>query len=210
MSSYYLLNLISCISCSYPTKIDSKPIENKNIKTVSLVFFFLASFIIIGLLSTSSPLYPINYWDDSNCFFTMGRGIIHGKIPYRDLYEQKGPVLYFIHAIAALISDTNFTGVYLIEVLFCFIYVYYGCQTAMLYTKLNSISFSIITLLMVLTYTQFGFHNGDSAEELAFPLLTVVLYYGLKSIRYNRLLSIKESLLIGIIAGIELDRKSVV
>ena len=61
---------------------------------------------MLGVCSKSSPLYPMNDWVDVNCFFTVGRGITHGMVPYLDLYEQKGPLIYFLYALAALISES--------------------------------------------------------------------------------------------------------
>ena len=52
-------------------------------------FALAALFLLIG--SKSSPLYPMNDWVDVNCFFTMGKSLLAGKVPYVDLYEQKGP-----------------------------------------------------------------------------------------------------------------------
>ena len=58
----------------------------------------LAAFVAITLMSECSFLYPINDWNDAQCFFTVGRTISSGKVLYRDIYEQKGPLLYFLHA----------------------------------------------------------------------------------------------------------------
>ena len=79
----------------------------------------VVSVLMLGICTKSSPLYPMNDWVDVHCFFTVGRGIRHGMIPYLDLYEQKGPLIYFLYALAALISDNSFLGVFLIVVL-CF------------------------------------------------------------------------------------------
>ena len=59
-----------------------------------LAILVISAAVTITIVSACSPLYPFNPWDDANCFFTVGRGIIHGLVPYRDLYEQKGPLLY--------------------------------------------------------------------------------------------------------------------
>lgn len=40
-----------------------------------------------------------------------------GLLPYRDLIEQKGLLLYGLHWVAALISPNGFLGVYLLETL---------------------------------------------------------------------------------------------
>ena len=84
-----------------------------------LLFSFLISTLFLLVCTKSSPLYPMNDWVDVNCFFTMGKSILHGIVPYAELYEQKGPVLYFMYAIAALISDQSFFGVFLPSVCFC-------------------------------------------------------------------------------------------
>ena len=59
-------------------------------------FALLVSFAVLTVCSKNSFLYPMNDWVDVNCFFTVGRGITHGLVPYRDLYDQKGPLLYFV------------------------------------------------------------------------------------------------------------------
>ena len=77
-----------------------------------------AAMAALMLLFTSqcSPLYPINVWGDANCLLTVGRVMKRGGVLYRDIYEQKGPLLYLIHAAAACLSDTSFSGVYLMEI----------------------------------------------------------------------------------------------
>ena len=44
------------------------------------VFACLASFAVLLVCSKSSFLYPMNDWVDVNCFFTVGRGILHGLV----------------------------------------------------------------------------------------------------------------------------------
>ena len=79
--------------------------HNKRRRIALLAWSFLCAFIVLLICSKSSPLYPMNDWVDVQCFFTVGRGITQGKMPYLDLYEQKGPLLYLFFAAAALISS---------------------------------------------------------------------------------------------------------
>ena len=81
------------------------------------LFCLIASGILLLLCSQCSPKYPTNVWGDANCIFTVGRVMKAGGVVYRDIYEQKGPTLYLIHALAAGISDTSFLGVYVMEVI---------------------------------------------------------------------------------------------
>lgn len=67
-------------------------------RELSIFFIFLlASALLLAVLSTSSPLYPTNPWVDANCYMTVARGMRAGLLPYRDLIEQKGPLLYGLH-----------------------------------------------------------------------------------------------------------------
>ena len=56
-------------------------------KLLRFLFACLAAFSLLAVCSKSSFLYPMNDWVDVNCFFTVGRGILRGLVPYRDLYE---------------------------------------------------------------------------------------------------------------------------
>ena len=66
--------------------------EKKN--TWKLLFAFLLSFLFITICSRNSFLYPINDGCDVNCYFTIGRSLLDGKVLYQDIYDQK--VQFFI------------------------------------------------------------------------------------------------------------------
>ena len=98
-----------------------------------LLLGMLLSALFLGICSKSSPLYPLNDWVDVHCFFTVGRGILEGIVPYRDLYEQKGPVLYFLYALAAIVSDSSFWGVFLLEVVTYGLFLNFSGRIAAIY-----------------------------------------------------------------------------
>ena len=85
-------------------------------------FLFLTAFTTITLNSKCSPVYPINDWFDPNTMFTVGKGVLRGFVPYRDLYEQKGPLLVFFHTFGATISFTSFIGMWILEIIFCYFF----------------------------------------------------------------------------------------
>ena len=49
----------------------------------------VAALICITIVSKCSPLYAFHDGNDVNWFLTMGRGMAQGKVPYKDLFEQK-------------------------------------------------------------------------------------------------------------------------
>lgn len=161
---------------------NKKLTDKSSLNRKELIFLITAAIVTITISSTCSPLYPFNPWDDTNCFFTLGRGIIHGLVPYRDLYEQKGPLLYFIYACAALISEKSFIGAWIIECVMASLYAVFSWKIAKLFAPSAKLSIILIPVLIGLVYSSRLFNFGGNAEELCFPLLTVALYFGLRAI----------------------------
>lgn len=86
--------------------------------------------IALVLCSKSSPLYVLNDWMDANIFFTMGKSMFRGKVLYRDVFDHKGPVLYFLYGLASLIDYTGFTGVLMVEIIAFALFLHCGLRTA--------------------------------------------------------------------------------
>ncbi len=141
-----------------------------------LLYCLAIAFIVLLYRSTSSPIYPMNLWVDSNAAFTIGRGMINGKVVYQDLFDHRGPYFYFIHAISALISDHSFTGVFILEIIFSTIFLFYSFKTLKIYTT-DEAAILGLPLISLLIYHSKAFAVGDSPEEFILPLLTISFYY---------------------------------
>lgn len=162
-------------------------------------FIFLIAFIAITICSKSSPLYPLNDWVDSNIYMSLGKGMLSGKTLYHDLYDQKGPFIFAVHAIASLVSRTSFVGVWIIEIITAFFFIYYSAKSISLFYEKESIFWS--SILALLTYTSTSFSHGDSAEELALPFLAYAIWVGLNSLKYKEYPSVLQLITIGITSG---------
>ncbi|MBQ8095146.1 MAG: hypothetical protein IJ242_16460 [Clostridia bacterium] len=137
----------------------------------ALILLCVALFLIT-FCSQSSPLYPLNTWDDANCLLTVGRAMHSGATLYKDIYEQKGPTLYALHALAAAVSDTSFFGVYLLEILACWLTL---CAAYRIARSGHTPALVIVAFFGALTYASGAFCRGDSAEEFCLPCLTGLL-----------------------------------
>lgn len=58
---------------------------------------------------------------DSGVFLYIGWRLIKGDIPYRDVWDHKPPLIYFVDAIGLLITPQSMTGVWLLQ--FCFLFL---------------------------------------------------------------------------------------
>lgn len=154
----------------------------KKLKLFTLCF--VISLLFLMICTKSSFLYSFNNWMDANCYFTIGKGMLHGKIYYVDLFDQKGPLLYFYHTIAALISDKSFIGVFFIEVTSFSFFLYYAYQTLHLYLK-KTFSCFALPIISFLILTIPAFTHGDSAEEFCLPFLMFGIYSLFKFFKSN-------------------------
>jgi len=141
-----------------------------------------AAFLITMVCSRSSFLYPFNNWDDDNCFFTVGKSMFNGMVLYKDIYEQKGPLLYFIYGVAYLMSHTSFIGAFFIEVAFACAYMLAVYKISRLYIGTIP-SLAVSALSVAISFSSFAFYFGGSAEELCFPLVAWPMYFMLKRIK---------------------------
>ena len=141
----------------------------------------LTSALILMFCTKSSFLYPLNDWEDANIIYTLGRGMLRGRVPFLDLYDQKGPLAYFVYGLGSLVSPRSFFGLYLIETL-CFAgFLYNSGRILKLYGCKHGVF--CVPLLGALVASAMSFTHGGSLEELSLPLLSFSLY---ESLRYYK------------------------
>ena len=146
-------------------------------KNVPIFLFFAAfAFAILYICTASSPRYATNPWNDANAFLTVGKAMANGLTVYKDIFEQKGPLLYLIHALACFISDTSFTGVYVMQSLSLCVTTFAAYKLASPYVGTGwSVASAVLTCFV--TVNSACYYYGDSAEEFCLPFLMISIYY---------------------------------
>ena len=181
------------------TQAADVPGKNTGIPGEDRRLLFLVALVTVSVCSLSSPLYPFNDWVDANCFFTVGKSMLYGIVPYRDLYEQKGPLLYALYALCYPISHKTFLSGWLLEVAAAWALLSLAWKSHLLVTGKRDPIFLFLTAALV--YTVPAFLKGGSAEELSLPLIMLSFYYGLRCICLNREITPREAFLIGLSSG---------
>lgn len=175
--------------------------ERKSRSWLVFAYAFLISAAVLFFCSKSSPSYPINDWCDANIYFTVGKGMLRGKVMYRDLYDHKGPLLYALHALCALVSFRSFLGVYLMEALLGACFLFFSFKLFTLY-HLRQAAWILLPPLALIVYSAYSFSEGDSAEELCMPLVAASLWHMLSFFRSGqRRMSARGLMLEGALAG---------
>ena len=144
----------------------------------------LAAAILLLFMSACSPLYPTNPWADANCYMTVGRGMRAGMVPYRDLMDHKGPLLYAIHMVASLAPGAGgFLGIYFAEILALWLFLIAASRTVALFCEDARLTLPLLIALAALMLSMDTFAYGDSSEEFCLPLMAWSLYDALRCVR---------------------------
>lgn len=162
----------------------------------------LIAAVLLLLFSRCSPLYPTNPWGEANAFFTVGRGMLAGKVPYRDLELGAGPMVYALHMLAACVSDTGFLGVWLIEIAALTGLLFFSWKTAARISGMPVLSMCMTALAAALLVSSRAFVHGDTVEEFALPLQAWAICDLLACVQDSRRrISARRLLLHGFLAG---------
>lgn len=169
----------------------------------AFVWSLITSVVIMTICSKSSFLYPFNLWDDANSYFTVGKSMTSGMVPYRDLFDQKGIFQYSIYMVASLISRTTFLGVYVMEIIACAMALFAAFRIMQLYLRSVSMPYILTPVVGMIIYTSKCFYWGGSAEEFLFPFIMWGMYISLRHFRenYPEPMRYKWVLVGGILAG---------
>jgi len=165
------------------------------------LFLFLFAVLISTLFSTCSFLYPLNPWDDANVYMTIGNAMLSGRELYVDIFDHKGPVLYLMHEMAAMLSRNSFIGIYLVEILCSFVFMWYSLHTMRLFSS-SKITLPFTCLIGWLVLTSDFFYYGDSVEEFSLPILAHCLYFMLCFARNRQAPLWWQSLIMGVGLGL--------
>ena len=199
MLYFFLCTYARLLRCSAPRGDAPAHPERSRLTAGEALFLFFTAAAVITVCSKSSPLYPFNDWVDANCFFTVGKSMVHGKVLYRDIYEQKGVLLYALHALAYLISKRTFFGVWLLEIAAAYFFLRFAYQTARLFVSRRCLL--LMPLLAGILYSMPSFCHGDSAEELCLPFLMYAMYLGARSLHTGEELRRRDWFGIGVTSG---------
>ena len=151
-------------------------------RLIIYLLFAVFSLFLMLFCTKSSPLFAFNDWFDANVYFTMGKGMMNGRVPYVDLIDNKGPLLYFIYGIAWMIDHTGFTGVYLFQVFFLAISLIYVYRLALLFITNEHVAMLValcspLPMLIKEFYAKNFDFGGGGPDEFCRALMIVSTFY---------------------------------
>lgn len=115
---------------------------------------------------------------DSGVFLYIGDQILHGKIPYKDIWDHKPPLIFFINASALILGKGSVWGIYLFEFLSIFTA---GATGYLLLKRVFGLLPSIVGTFFWLVSLVVVIYGGNYPEEFVLPIEFFSLYIFWKS-----------------------------
>ncbi len=159
--------------------------SEKKKKLLTVLFCLGAAFICITINSKNSFLYKFQDFVDSQCFMTVAKCMLRGDVLYKDVYEHKGPILYFIYCIGDILTNKSFIGVYLIEIVLFSIYLLFTFKILRLYCENYLVIFFMTALIAICSSSVYEIRGGGQCEELSIPFFAISIYYALLICKAN-------------------------
>lgn len=150
--------------------------EHQNIiYLIGLSICFLLALAVFSCYT--SPLYPGYYGYDSAIFSLIGKGISEGKEMYTELFDHKGPVIFFINALGYYIGGR--TGIFLLQAVFGIVSLCFCYYTGLLLRpekKFSSFWECFAIFFSVYAAFFFTFQRGNLTEEYSLAFISCSMY----------------------------------
>ena len=161
--------------------------------TIIYVIIFLITLLLTLIGLQSSPFYNGITHNDSSVFQIIGNGLLKNKIPYKDLFDHKGPIVYVINALALLINKN--IGLYILELILLYIGTIYMYKTSKLMLK-PILSLSVCCIYEMLIFIVII--GGNFTEEYEIIFSSIALFYMMKILYQGDIKSKKNWIFIGV------------
>lgn len=149
-----------------------------------ITFFYLGSILSLN----SNPFSNSLPRHDSSMFMYFGKGMTEGLIPYVDMFDHKGIVLFWIEHLGITLGRGNDNlGIWIMESLFIMIALIFLIKTAKLLSQ-NTLVAGISLLLVSWVFVSAA-QGGNFSEIYAFTFISVTIFYFAKYIIKDNLKS---------------------
>jgi len=142
-------------------------------KITNISILALLSLLVLVLFIPINPAYFRIPYRDSGVFLYIGQRILDGNVPYRDIWDHKGPIIFYINALGLFIGNGSRWGVWFLEFASISMSVYL-CYF-ILFRTFNKIS-ALFGSVLWLFSLKFVIDGGNLTEEYAILFSFVALY----------------------------------
>ncbi len=131
-----------------------------------------------------SPIYRYIFETDEICYHTISLGWLRGRIPYRDLFDHKGPLTYVIYALGLLLSGRHTIGILLIFMAInavSFVMMYRILR--LFFDKDRALGGTVLVLILFFVKSRSLFSSGSKPDHFILLILLLSEYLYVRGIK---------------------------
>lgn len=167
-------------------------------KAGMLVALFALTICYQLILATSLSPLGLHEGNDSLVFKHMALAMLQGKVPYLDLFDHKGPIVYFIDAFGLWLSSGRW-GLFLTYCLYIALTTYLWWLTARLFSKKH---YAVWPVAMGIAAYMIVNVEGNLTEEWSLLPISYGLYVFVKHFVTGKVIATREFFFVGVAMGI--------
>ena len=141
-------------------------------KRITKCCFYLCVALAVSSLFRLFPGNTRAPLEDSSAFLYIGKRMLEGKVPYRDVFDHKGPLLYLIQFLGLKLTPDRYTGVWLLEVVNMLATVFAADLFAATASERNDSRYLAILAVFGVCGWKI-WQGGNFTEEYALPWITL-------------------------------------
>lgn len=152
-----------------------------------------------------SPLYRYVPYQDADIYMAVARAMRNGLMPYRDVFDHKGILLYLVNLLAHIIFPKAATGVYIYLSVSMALFLFFLYRISRMFLENKPAMIAVFLVLGWIFGTEVYSDGGGSAEEYLLPCLSGCLYFFIRFIQYaedKKTLSFRKFLIGSFLTGV--------
>ena len=160
------------------------------------LLLFVVSFVFVMLFSRATSFLYVFEGSDPSVFKQMGRAILKGKILYIDYFDNKGCLLYFIHALGLWLGGDFALMLMQVASLTATLYMW-DKMLALYRTEKERVFCLCIALVLLLCF----YGAGDQTQEWCLPFISYPLLVYFRAYKSKTEIRPWQMIVIGICFG---------
>ena len=140
----------------------------------SFLPYFLLVFLVLLVLLPIAPHLQVAPSTDSSVFLYIGDRVLKGAVPYRDVWDHKGPLIYYIDALGLALGGGARWGVWFLELIAVGVA---ACIAYALFKRIFGSWPAIFAATLFVLELRLVLDKGNLVEEYALPLQFLLLWF---------------------------------
>lgn len=141
----------------------------------------LMSFAFVYIFSYSTSFKYSLLGGDSAVFQVVGKYWLEGVLPYKEIFDHKGPIVYVINALGYMIYPRS--GIMVPQIIFMYVSLLFSWR---IIEVLNFNRGKLLVFGLTLLYYVAHYHAGNYATEYNMPFLMAAVYIFLRDLNSPR------------------------